>query len=637
MIVGNYYINNALIGVVLVAAVGGLGYSTGVFNSVMPGGSGEVSSPGRNLSISLENSDLRAGSTATVTVRDSNGDTVSEAAVYVKGSQVGVTSERGKIRFSVPNSSQVTVKASIDGANVTRTLQVSGSSGSQRGNSNTGKGSENSTGSGSDSKTGNDSQGSGDTGSQTTQASIDIRSPGSTVYSKDLTFEVAVSGGSHFEVSVDGSPVYSGSFSGDKVLSHNFSVSSYGSHRFNVSLFNDEGLLNSSVKQLNVEAGGSGGNQSKADIGIRNPGDSQVLTGSDVVFKMIFDTGTSDLEYRLLVDGQEKASGGLPSGFSNVSKSLTFGPGDHSYTVKVVDSGAETVSEKSGSFSVETNDAVIFRKPEYTFYTGEVPLKLDLKKDLADSYRVMVDGEKAYSGQLSGDKTIEKTLDLSTGNHTLRGLLLSDGDVIVNRSKEVGVERRDVFALHHPNDTVIDDYQTYFYFEVDNSILQASSYDILLDGKVVHSGKISGDGNIRVGKHQSLELNVPDAGDHSWKVRTSGTYTNTSEVANFTTTRSEPSRINLDLWKPSQGATVSGQVRFSWNVSAPSDQEYDVYWITNASAQQGPSYMSGSGGMSTYSELFDYNGSATYSWRVNITNKTTGNVITSAGRSLNYE
>jgi len=450
-----------------------------------------------------------------------------------------------------------------------------------------------------------------------------------------------------YRVTFSGEDVASGEFTGSKKVSESLEASE-GDNRVYVELIVGGELKASETYSLSLSGGESSDEDSVQDepssfeVSVRDPGNETRFSDRNVTVDFISSArNMQEIDYNLIVDGEVKASGSLENeGYGEYTEHILLDPGEHTFYVKVVNSSGSGEVKSTGSYSlsVESDGSVKLSKPEFeSYYTNSISLKSEIQAGSADRFRFLVDGNERFSETVSSDKIIEREISLEDGKHLLRVELLEDGETVSSDDKEINVSSTSVFELLHPDQEAIDDYETYFSFEINNSALEASSYDILVDGETRYSDTISGSGKVRVGQNQDLEIVIPDSGDHNWSVRTEGEYVNVSDPVSFSTQKSEPDDIQIDILNPEKDASVSGEVGFEWVVEAPRDTGYDVYWSSNESLQQGPVPFSGEGGSTEFSHIYTYNDSGTYSWNLEVQNSSTNEVIASNQRVLSYQ
>lgn len=651
MIIGDFYVNNFLILGIIVAALGGIGYVADVPGMLDNEDSSQDIS--QNFEISLQGQGLNPGSSKTLQVINNQGRYVEEAEVTVNGEKVGLTDENGSLTFEVPDASNFTVSASKSDLESSKTFDIGDYSGDDDSDT------EDSSGDGNRTDTGGENDTTGDTGNDNQQDQnqpVFIRkiSPETSELSS-RSFEAVIELGAEnasYRVYLGGEQKLSGELDGNTTVSSNLKMPKNGTLGLLVEILKNENLEASQNYSMtyNSDTGDSGGDSGDdgsdgdgpqtIDIASRSPSEGETVRGTNVSFEFISSLRNAPgLGYEIKVDGTTQHSGDLSDGYNEYLRHVPIGPGEHNYVVNVVNQSNSdvVVSSDTGSFEVVSTADVNLVKPQYSSYYGKVPVMAELKVDEATDYSIKIDGNERFSGAVSSESTVEKEVNLDEGSYSLEVELIRSSQVIAEDEKTFEVDRRSVFELLHPNQTTVDDYETYFQFEVNNSALEASSYEIIIDGNVEHSGSISGEGKVRVGENEGLEVIIPDSGDHIWKVKTSGTTVNTSEPVEFSTTRSEPENINLELLAPNSGASVSGETEFSWRIDAPEGSSYKAYWSTNESLQQGPVPFDGIGGSTEYSHLYSYNSSGTYSWAVEVQNSSTGDVIDSMESELYHE
>lgn len=662
MIIGDFYINNFLVLGLLVAAIGGTGYVADVPSMLEDGDTSENASQG--YEISLQGQGLSPGSSKTLQVINTQGNSVSEAEVSVNGEEVGLTNENGLVTFEVPDSSEISVSASKSHLEVTRTFDVeessdtdessgdeSGQEGDESGDEDNSDGDQTDTGDSKDNEENNTSK----SGDSVFIQKISPESSELTSTSFETVLELGAENAS-YKVYLGGKQKLSGELDGNRTVSSNLEMPRKGTVGLYVEILRDSEVKDSENYSLtyssesNGDEGDDDGSDSgdgsdrdgpqSIDLGLRSPSNGETVSGTNVSFQFIASLRNAPgLDYEINVDDSAEASGNLIDGYKEYVDYASLGPGSYDYVINAVNESTSEVvaSTDNNSFSVSSRASANLVKPQYDSYYGKVPVEAELKVGEDTEYRIKADGEVRFSGSVSSESNVVRELDLDEGTHTVNIELIRDSEVIAEDEKTFDLEKRPLFELLHPNESTVDDYETYFQFEVNNSALEASSYEIIIDGNVEYSGSISGDGMVRVGENEDLELIISESGDHTWKVRTSGTTVNTSEPVEFSTTESEPENINLELLDPGPGASVSGKTEFSWSIDAPEGSSYEAYWSTNESMQQGAVPFDGSGGSTEYSHLYNYNSSGAYSWAVEVQNSSTGDVIDSTERELYYE
>ena len=633
MIVGDYYINNVLVLLVALALAGGLYYTFDVSEPLNDDGFDNSTA---EYNIVLENNSLRSQTSQDLKVVKNSGEPVKGLEVMVNGNEEGTTGADGKLSFEVPDTETLNISVNTGESRVSRTFELSSGSG---GNEEV-AGGENQVEGGDDS-----------TGSEEDRTYlIEKLNPEDTDLSSsefDLMLNLSSEEKASYRVTFSGEDVASGEFTGSKKVSESLEASE-GDNRVYVELIVGGELKASETYSLSLSGGESSDEDSVQDepssfeVSVRDPGNETRFSDRNVTVDFISSArNMQEIDYNLIVDGAVKASGSLENeGYGEYTEHILLDSGEHTFYVKVVNSSGSGEVKSTGSYSlsVESDGSVKLSKPEFeSYYTNSISLKSEIQAGSADRFRFLVDGNERFSETVSSDKIIEREISLEDGKHLLRVELLEDGETVSSDDKEINVSSTSVFELLHPDQEAIDDYETYFSFEINNSALEASSYDILVDGETRYSDTISGSGKVRVGQNQDLEIVIPDSGDHNWSVRTEGEYVNVSDPVSFSTQKSEPDDIQIDILNPEKDASVSGEVGFEWVVEAPRDTGYDVYWSSNESLQQGPVPFSGEGGSTEFSHIYTYNDSGTYSWNLEVQNSSTNEVIASNQRVLSYQ
>jgi len=633
MIVGDYYINNVLVLLVALALAGGLYYTFDVSEPLNDDGFDNSTA---EYNIVLENNSLRSQTSQDLKVVKNSGEPVKGLEVMVNGNEEGTTGADGKLSFEVPDTETLNISVNTGESRVSRTFELSSGSG---GNEEV-AGGENQVEGGDDS-----------TGSEEDRTYlIEKLNPEDTDLSSrefDLMLNLSSEEKASYRVTFSGEDVASGEFTGSKKVSESLEASE-GDNRVYVELIVGGELKASETYSLSLSGGESSDEDSVQDepssfeISVRDPGNETRFSDRNVTVDFISSArNMQEIDYNLIVDGAVKASGSLENeGYGEYTEHILLDSGEHTFYVKAVNSSGsgEVKSTDNYILSVESEESVKLSEPEFdSYYTNSISLKSEIQAGSADRFRFLVDGNERFSETVSSDKIIEREISLEDGKHLLRVELLEDGETVSSDDKEINVSSTSVFELLHPDQEAIDDYETYFSFEINNSALEASSYDILVDGETRYSDTISGSGKVRVGQNQDLEIVIPDSGDHNWSVRTEGEYVNVSDPVSFSTQKSEPDDIQIDILNPEKDASVSGEVSFEWMVEAPRDTGYDVYWSSNESLQQGPVPFSGEGGSTEFSHIYTYNDSGTYSWNLEVQNSSTNEVIASNQRVLSYQ
>ncbi len=536
-------------------------------------------------------SDPVSGTTNRIILYD-EGDRVSGETVYLDGNELGQTGSNGAIEFEVPLKEQITV--TTDYGLGSQTFNV----------------------------TENHPEPDITLLNPTDTASFDTPTGTNT----DVTFEASVditeSSGTA-SLMIDGSEAYIQDLSsGTNSISTTQALSS-GSHNWQVEVDTPEHNISSSSRSLSVN-----------EVEVQNGLSLQsTATAGEYNYVRLYDSGEP-------VEGQGITVNGDSIGNADSSGEVGFEvPNVPEITISSSSPSYEKTYAVEGYEPPAPEDNLVIESPEYELYNQKnVQLRVNFSHDQADSYKIYLDGSIYSEGVLDSDKEVSSEMTLTEGSHTVEAEMLKSGEILANSSKTFTVDPLESpFTLHHPNNTEINDFETYFYFEIDNDRLQASNYEIIMDGSTIHSGTISSTGQVRIGDGQTITEVIPDSGQHSWKVRTTGKTPNTSKELSFTTAKDQPDSTNLDIGDPAPGASSSGQTEFTWNVSAPKGSGYNVYWITNVT-RQGPVPIGEDedGGSKEYSYLYDYGNTGSYIWNITVRDNQTSDIITSKQRELQY-
>ncbi|PSH02406.1 MAG: hypothetical protein BRC26_00710, partial [Nanohaloarchaea archaeon QH_8_44_6] len=562
MIVGNYYINNVLVVAVLIAAFGGLGLATGAFQSLTSDQGSDASE--RDLNISLESSDVEAGSAATFTVNGPDGKPVSDARVFVDGSEAGTTSDTGRFRFQVPDSSEVVLRVSAGRSNVTRTLNLQQAPEGDRqegeetgGENSTGKQTENDTreqtGNDTGEQTGDDQVPENDTSSgnekvmnetegdnQTApEASVRIQelrpSAGDIIgsYAADFNFSVSTDTEASYRVVLDGSIIDRGSLGeGKNFVETDFALGSEGRHTWQVEV--DAGNQSFSSKEVDFmlddsnESSGSDQEEDESAEKVVQFGPSGSISGYRPKFSFdVNNTGLNAESYSVLVDGTEKFSGPLGSGLTSVSEeSIIHDSGEHEWSVNLLDGGQNVYSSDNASFSTSQESPPIdisLQSPgEGESITGsEVAFNVSVDSPYNYRFMLFIDGEARYNSSLhSEEEPYLIRRDMSTsGQHNWKARAVADqtGEIFNSSQRSFSTSEGAGFAtvdLVYPDDGASGDPgEQGVRFEWEVEAFEQVNYEMVLDGSVEYSS------TLEEGLHEFSENMDLSEGEHTWFVR----------------------------------------------------------------------------------------------------------------------
>lgn len=535
VIVGDYYINNALVVAVLVAAVGGLGYSTGVFDSLMASEDQQVSE--RDFNLSVEDQNISAGSTVSLSVT-SDGRPVDRAEVFVDGSMTGYTTERGIIRFAVPDVSEFTVRVSTSRSNASETFQV-------------------------------DVRPRSDDREESSEAdhSVDIVSPSQSNLSSlslDVEAELAAPGSATYRIYLGGEQKASGSFTGDRTVSTSLEASSGGERTLKVEVLDGGEIEASESVSLTFEEGSEGtgpGQQQDGSITVFSPGENVEAESFQVAAVL----QASEADYRVSLDGDEVDSGSF-AGSKNLDLNVEVSePGTHLLNVSLLgDEGLieSSVKELNVTFDSSTTENGIV-------VDGEVKVSEFVTVSVYRDGSVLSGQEVFLNGGSIGSTGDAGSLEFQVPDRRWVNLSVPVNEVPDRTLRVQDYDPYRVSLTRPENGTELEGHRTRLQFSYNTSGAPADSFKVFKNEDVYRQGELNSSFN-----EVLTVVDVQREGLNRWHVSLldGSEVVERSDVGRFYR-KSDEALTSIEVMSPSEGGSygVNSTVRFEWSLDTPSE------------------------------------------------------------------
>lgn len=550
MIIGDYYINNFLVAVVVLGFLGGGIYLSG---SMVGSPQNQDSGGLKDLEIAMDETELEAGNDTALNVFNSEGDSVEQVEVFIDGSKVGETDEEGFLRVSVPRSG-FTVRASKNNVESTRDfgreviegLKQEDEESSEDQNSTTeendsdqdtgSEGIENDTSSGESEDENfsiNDSEEVNDTGGFEPSVNISMLRPsdGESVgtYRVDFNFSASSNVQGSYDLVVDGSIIDLGDIrEGENYVEASFSLGSEGSHTWQVMVETDGGeQFNSEQREFMLDPSEQESGKEEVERVISFEPENAV-PGYEPTFRFdVNNSGFGAESYTVNLDGSEFFTGGLEEGLQSFEQEkIVHEGGDHSWTVNLVENGEEVFSSDATSFSTGKDSPPInlsLESPETGSTVEGTELSFNVSVNSPYDYRFMLytDNEVRYNSSLHNEQeppVITRTMQES-GEHTWYVEAYSKETEELFSSEERTFETTEdtdfaTVDLVRPDDGASGDpggEGVQFDYEIE--AFEPVNYEMVIDGSVAYSSELE------EGYHDFSKVEGLSEGDHTWFVR----------------------------------------------------------------------------------------------------------------------
>jgi predicted secreted protein len=561
-----------------------------------------------NISISLNNSEkLESGNYYSIAV-EKNNNSFDDVQVRLDGDVIGETDSQGELIFKAPRKEDINVSINYKQQIYSKGFQINRGS------------------------------------TENEEYRIEKLAPGSLEVGSEFTAE--------FNFEAPRRALYSVYFGGERIIEEQFEGSAVFEE--DLSWEGDNGTLVVEITKAGVNQhskqyvlryeGDQSSNRPEPSINITNLHPKQEsIDSKDIEFGFTLSSDTSG-NYDVFLDGNVVSSGSYEKGENRYNYDVTLSEeGSHNWKVDAKYDG-EVLNSKSASFeadykedeTAEQNERFKVFGPKEGISGYEASFRFDVNNTGlgADKYRVFLDGERFFSGDLNdGTKVVSKEKIITDeGSHEWLIKAVKNGEVLSESSNYSFSTSKDApnieFSSLSPADGAsITGYEAEFKIGVD------SPYDyrikLNVDGDMVFNRTLHKDQN-----PSDFVKGLEESGEHTWEVEATAISTGekfSSDTRTFSTSEDAPF-ANIDLLYPDDGASGDpGGKGISFRYEAEVFEQAQYEFVLNGAVNHSKSLEPGK---YTFEKL-RYLSEGSYDWYINVTGS--GRTVMSEVRSLEVE